>query len=200
MRFKLAVAGGVVLIAAIAALVNCRTPQAPANASPSPGAGATAAPAAPADPEGPRVEPGSHPAQPASSPSAEQKPAQKTGVDALIEKRRLSTPASTPAVEAMKLFDRDEMVLLAQVQKRTGKEPPPAVKEIMEARRAGATYDELWALADAKLAGDAPTLLAVRGWLEEVVRPSQSGGAPRAPSAQPAQKPLDAGGRIDAAK
>lgn len=95
----------------------------------------------------------------------------------------------------MKQFDRDEMLLLAQIQKRTGREPSPAVKGVIDARRAGATYQELWSVADANLAGDAEMLLAVRGWLEEVVRPAEP-GAPAAGPATPPGTPLELGGKI----
>jgi hypothetical protein len=99
----------------------------------------------------------------------------------------------------MKQFDRDEMLLLAQVQKRTNRTPPPAVKEIIDARRSGSSFEELWALADQKLADDAEMLLAVRGWLNEVVRPGEDGAATGAGDA-PKGTPLELGGTVTPVK
>lgn len=95
----------------------------------------------------------------------------------------------------MKQFDRDEMLLLAQVEKRTHRTPTAAVKEIIDARRSGASFQELWTLADQKLAGDAEMLLAVRGWLNEVVRPADE-GAPTEVGEAPRGSPLDLGGTV----
>lgn len=202
MKQRLVFGGGVALVIAVAVLVNCRTVRAPsappaqpvANA-PSPGPAME--PAKPVEAAPPSI---AAPAPRVTPQDAAQSSAQ-TGAERLTQRRNLSRPPTTPALEAMKQFDRDEMLLLAQIQKRMKRAPPSAVKEIIDARRSGSSFEELWALADQKLAGDAEMLLAVRGWLNEVLRPADAGSAagPGAPDA-PKGTPLELGGTVTPAK
>lgn len=195
MNKRIVVGGGALVAAAIIALVSCRTTQ-PATASNRADVqqAATARPAPPSGQSTEEITP------PGALPKAENTPgpqgAPKTGAEALAEKRKLAKPDSTPALEAMKQYDRDEMLLLAQIQKRTSREPPAAVKQIFEARRHGASVVELRGIADVSLSGDLEMLLVVRSWLGELA--SAEGAAAKDPAVAPipAGQPLGVGGTV----
>lgn len=178
-RITIAVAFALAVVAG-ATLTRCATAN--RSAAPAPDREGTAAPvpASQAPAPLPHMPSAVDATQPSTSPSTASPTPEKTGDEGLRATLRLQKPSSTAAMQMMQQYDRDEMLLIAQVTKRTNRSPSPAVGEIIERRRSGALYPELLALADQKLAGNITELLAVREWLAQYARPK--GDAQGAPS------------------
>ncbi|HEX6272812.1 MAG TPA: hypothetical protein VFZ53_07230, partial [Polyangiaceae bacterium] len=90
--------------------------------------------------------------------------------------------------------DPKDLALFARIERELERSPPPAVNEIVELRKRGATRDALLAAARRLFADDFPLRALVVRWIDEVAPPpggipspsaSASGARAKTPVVQP---------------
>jgi hypothetical protein len=122
--------------------------------------------------------------------SAVPDPSQATRDAGTVAARALSSePTANPVARSMEQHDADDRALLAELERTSGRAPPPQVHELLALRRQGKTREELAQFITDHLSGELSVRVAAQRWLSAVTKPDGDTSPHATPTA-----PLGQGG------